>query len=83
MRGEVGLLTTGIRSSFASEARHIRAFTSVPEAIYSASVDECVTVFFVSSNMQLVALKREPKVQLSIVVCPYLRRSLNWFSMFI
>ena len=41
---DTGRLTTGIRNSSASEANHVSTLAPVSAAIYSASVDEWVTV---------------------------------------
>eukprot|EP00173_Palmaria_palmata_P001531 Plantae.Rhodophyta-Palmaria_palmata.ctg18664.p2 GENE.Plantae.Rhodophyta-Palmaria_palmata.ctg18664~~Plantae.Rhodophyta-Palmaria_palmata.ctg18664.p2 ORF type:complete len:128 (+),score=5.72 Plantae.Rhodophyta-Palmaria_palmata.ctg18664:483-866(+) len=44
IRKVAGLLTTGIFSSSASDASHVSTLAPVSAAMYSASVDECVTV---------------------------------------
>ena len=43
IRSDTGLLTTGILISLAN-ANHVSTFAPVTAAMYSASVDECVTV---------------------------------------
>lgn len=44
IRNVAGLVTTGIISSSASDANHAGTFAPESASIYSASIEECVTV---------------------------------------
>ena len=50
---DTGRLTTGIRSSSASEANHVSTLAPVSAAMYSASVDEWVTVAFLADDQTI------------------------------
>lgn len=64
MRSDTSILTTGIRSSPASDDDHVSTLAPLSAAMYSASVDEFATVaslfhaqktgFFIARTMSLV-----------------------------